>query len=186
MKMKQYRINMVLYSILFMLYNLLAYNYVFFAEIYKFSNSVLWEIGTFLTVWALGSVACLLLFWRCSVKPLSYLFLLINSGVFYFVRTYHAYINSEMLQNVLQTNRAEVMELMNFHWLLYVLILGVVPALVISRLKIETVHWRKRLSIIGTLLCMVLAILVPNRREVIPFARVHKPTTYLSCIASYL
>ena len=183
---KKYSLNIAIYGILFMLYNLLAFNGVFFAEIHKLSGSVLWVVGTFLTVWALGSMACLLLFWRYSVKPLSYLFLLINSGVFYFVRTYHAYVDSQMLENVLQTNRAEVMELLNVRWLLYVLLLGVVPALMVSRLKIEAVHWRKRLSIIGTLLCMVLAILVPNRREVIPFVRNHKPAKYLLVPVNYI
>ncbi len=181
------QINLAIYSILFMLYDLLAFNYVFFTEIYQTCNhSWLFTFGTFLCLWALGSVACLLLFWRLSVKPLSYLFLLINAGVFYFVHTYHASIDSEMLENVLQTNCAETLELLNMRWAAYILLLGVVPALLISRLQIVSINWRRRLSIIGSLLCIVLVLIVPNRREIIPFVRTHKPVKYLLVPVNYI
>lgn len=180
------QVNVALYGILFMLYNLLAFNEVFFAEIYKLSGTYLWTLGTFMALWALGSVGCLLLFWRSTVKPVSYLFLLINSGVFYFINTYHVYINSEMLENVMQTNQAETLELLNLRWAAYILILGMVPALFIRWLQIKPVGFGRRLSVIGTLLCIVLVLIVPNRREVIPFVRSNKPVKYFLVPVNYI
>ena len=186
MKFKQYHINLALYSIIFMLYNLLAFNYVFFAEIHHLSESNLFTAGTFGAIWALGSAACLILFWRLTVKPLSYIFLLINAGVFYFVKTYHVSIDSEMLQNVLQTNRAETLELLNAHWATYILLLGVLPAFLVSRLQLTDIGFGKRLSIIGLLFCIVLALIIPNRREVFPFVRTNKPAKYLLIPVNYI
>ena len=180
------RINLALYGILFMLYNLLAFNVVFFNEIYRASESLLFTIGTFTALWALGSVACLLLFWLPTVKSVSYMFLLINASVFYFIHTYHISIDSEMLENVLQTNRAETLELLNGRWAMYVLLLGCVPIFLMKFLRFNPISLRKRLSIIGTLLCIVLVLIVPNRREVFPFVREHKPAKYLLVPVNYI
>ncbi|MBR1756213.1 MAG: DUF1705 domain-containing protein, partial [Alphaproteobacteria bacterium] len=88
----------------------------------------------------------MILFWRFSVKPLSYFFLLVNAGVSYFINVYHISVNSEMLQNVLQTDSVETLDLLNGTLLLYILLLGVVPCFLVSRLVITPLSWKKRLG----------------------------------------
>ena len=73
-KLSNINISSGLYSIIFMLYNLLAFNSVFFAKLHAVNNSLAFSIGSFAVVWSLGSLACLLLFWRFSTKLLSVLF----------------------------------------------------------------------------------------------------------------
>ena len=179
-------LNVGIYAILFVLYNLLAFNSVFFEQVNQISNSIKFTIGTFFCVWALEGICCLILFWRFSVKPLSYFFLLVNAGVFYFINVYHISVNSEMLQNVLQTDSVETLDLLNGTLLLYILLLGVVPCFLVSRLVITPLSWKKRLGGLVSLLCVVLALLVPNSRESIAFIRNHKPVKYVLLPVNYI
>lgn len=180
-----FRLSLGLYAVLYMLYNLLAFNEVFWQKIYALS-SPLFTLGTFAALWAAGSAACLLLFWRATVKPLSYIFLLISSGVFYFVQHYHIAIDSEMLQNALQTNAAEVRDLLNWRWAAYILLFGAVPCLLIKHLQITPISWRKRLLYIVLLLAVVPALIMPNSRGVFPFVRSHKATKYSLIPVNYI
>lgn len=183
---KKYGINMGLYCALFMLYNLLAFNSVFFAKIYDLSSPV-FTVGTFFTVWILGTVACLILFHKITVKPLSYLFLLINSSLFYFIKTYNVSIDEEMLRNALETNVAETADLLNLTWLLYVLILGVLPCYIIHRfLNIKPLKWYNTIGIAMALIGIVIAIIFPNLQKVAPFVRSNKPAKYLLIPVNYI
>ena len=179
-------LNMGVYAILFVLYNLLAFNSVFFEQVYQAGNSVNFTIGVFFCVWALESICCLILFWRSSVKILSYIFLLVNAAVFYFINTYHIVVNSEMLQNVLQTDWIETLDLLNGTLLLYILGLGVVPCLFVRYLNIEPLSRKKRLGFVIFLFGVVLTLIIPNARESIAFMRNHKPVKYVLVPVNYI
>lgn len=188
----EYCVSMEKYCIFFMLYNLLAFNSVFFMEIYAKSQSILMVAGTFAVIWTLGVLGCLILFNRYTVKILSCLFLLINAGAFYFIKTYHVAIEEEMLNNVWQTNTMESLELLNGIWFVYVFFLGVIPCIAFSAFKIIDDHfWRIRgrwLLIAVTLSFMIIA---PFSRDVFPFIRQNRkvkyfllPVNYISAIVS--
>lgn len=177
---------MGLYSALFMLYNLLAFNSVFFAKIYELST-LTFTAGTFLIVWILGFLACLILFHKATVKPLSYIFLLINSSIYYFIKTYNVSIDEEMLRNTLETNVSETADLLNLTWLMYVVVLGILPCYIIHRfLAIKPLKWYKTLGCVGVLIGMFLAIIFPNLQKVAPFVRSNKYTKYLLIPANYI
>ncbi len=180
-----YRLNVGLYALLFMLYDLLAFNSVFWQKIYALS-SPLFTLGSFVALWAVGTAACLLLFWRPTTKPLSYLFLLINAGVFYFVHRYRIAIDSEMLQNVMQTDAAEVRDLLTWRWAGYILLLGGVPCLLIKHLQITPISWWRRFLYVILLLAVAPALILPNSREVFPFVRSHKATKYSLIPVNYI
>lgn len=185
-KLSNIKISSGLYSIIFMLYNLLAFNSVFFAKLHAVNNSLAFSIGSFTVVWALGSLACLLLFWRFSTKLLSVLFLLINSSVFYFVKTYNVSVDEEMLINVLQTNKAETADLLNVTWGVYVFILGVIPSVFITFIHISPIKiWQRFVSVLS-FIGITAAIVVPNLGEVAPFLRNNKPLKYQLIPVNYI
>lgn len=189
---KKYGIGLELYCALFMLYNLLAFNYIFFANIYQLSSPI-FTILTFVILWIIGTMACLLLFHGKTVKPLSYLFLLINSGIFYFVKNYHVAIDEEMLRNALETNVAETLDLLNLTWLGYIALLGLIPCLVIRKLTItRRFKWYQYLLLPLIGIAFIAAVIVPNYQTVAPFVRSHKhskyfliPVNYIGAIISY-
>lgn len=184
---RSFSLNIEVYSIIYMLYTLLAFNYVFFEKIQELSQNTLFTIGTFFVLLALLTVCGLILFWKHTVKPLSILFLLINSGVFYFVKNYHAAIDEEMLRNVLQTNPHETAELLNFTLLAYILVLGGMPTFIISRLNFtETKIFKQRGSLFALCLVLFAAIIVPNSKDVAQFVRNNKPVKYLLIPVNYI
>lgn len=175
------------YCCFFMLYNLLAFNSVFFAEIYDKSQSRPMVCGAFAVIWMLGVLGCLLLFNRYTVKILSCMFLLINAGAFYFIKTYHVAIEEEMLNNVWQTNTMESLELLNATWLLYVLFLGALPCFFINRLVIKDTHFVKvRLKWLILTVIIPMMIIAPFSRDVFPFVREHRKLKYFLLPVNYI
>lgn len=185
--LRSFSINIEVYSIFYMLYTLLAFNYVFFEKIYELNPSPLFIIGTFFVLWALLTVCGLILFWKWTVKPLSIFFLILNSGVFYFVKNYHVAIDEEMLRNVLQTNPHETAELLNFTLLAYILVLGGIPSFIISRINFtEKSLLKQRYGLIAFCLLLFAAIIVPNSKDVAQFVRNNKPVKYLLIPVNYI
>ena len=184
---RTFSLNIEVYSIFYMLYTLLAFNCVFFEKIFELSQSLLFTIGTFFVIWLLLTICGILLFWKWSVKPLSILFLLINSGVFYFVKNYHAAIDEEMLRNVLETNMHETAELLNFTWLSYILLLGGIPSLIIWRIKFsEEKRFKHRIIVFAAAFLAISAIIIPNSKDVAQFVRNNKPAKYLLIPVNYI
>lgn len=183
---KKYSMSLELYCALFMLYNLLAFNFVFFEKIYSLS-SLIFTTGTFVVVWFLGMLACMILFHKRTVKPLSCLLLIINSSVFYFVKNYHVSIDEEMLRNTMETNVMETLDLLNITWFLYVLILGVIPCFIICRLTIfRKLRWYYYLCLPIVYASIVVAVIAPNYQTVAPFVRTHKHSKYLLIPVNYI
>lgn len=184
---RSFSVNIEVYSILYMLYTLLAFNGIFFEKIYSLRQSEMFTVGTFFVLWAVLTVCGLILFWKWTVKPLSVFFLILNSGVFYFVKNYHIAIDEEMLRNVLQTNPHETAELLNFTLFFYILALGGIPAFIICRLNFtETSKIKQRGGLLVLCLLLFAAIIVPNSKDVAQFVRNNKPVKYSLIPVNYI
>ncbi len=184
---RTFSLNIEVYSIFYMLYTLLAFNCVFFEKIFELSQSLLFMIGSFFVIWLLLTICGILLFWKWTVKPLSVFFLILNSGVFYFVKNYHVAIDEEMLRNVLQTNLHETTELLNFTLFFYILALGGIPTFIICQLNFtETRKIKQRGGLLALCLLLFAAIIVPNSKDVAQFVRNNKPVKYLLIPVNYI
>ena len=121
-----------------------------------------------------------LLAWGRLTKPVLGLLLLVSAVASYFIDSYGIVIDYSMLANVLQTDRAEVLDLLTWRLALWVGCLGVVPVLLLSRVQLLRRGWRREtLAKLGSmallLLCMggivmsqykPYASLLRNHREV--------------------
>ncbi len=87
------------------------------------------------------------------LKPFCMLVAISNSIAVYFVATYHVVLDKTMMGNVQNTNFAESLELFHPTIIVYVLILGVVPCCLLSRVSIEKPSR-------GRLAAMALTVLV--------------------------
>ncbi|MBW1644939.1 MAG: phosphoethanolamine--lipid A transferase [Deltaproteobacteria bacterium] len=118
---------------------------------------------------------------RYVLKPLLVLVFLVSSLAAYFLNSYQIVIDDNMIRNISQTNIREAAELLSPLLLGYFLGLGVVPAIIVSRLRLADRDdpWRRKLWRTARLLLACLAILAAlllgSGRFYASFFREHKP-----------
>jgi lipid A ethanolaminephosphotransferase len=144
------------------------------------NDSPLFLLSLPLFVWIWLYVLLSLLAWGRLTKPVLCLLVLVSAGASYFMNSYGIVIDSNMLTNVMQTDSAEATELLNGRLFLWLLLLGVVPAVLISRAPIRQLKWRRELvgklgsmaAFLGVFAVLVMsqyqpyASLIRNHREV--------------------
>lgn len=136
------------------------------------------SLPLFVTLWIF--VVLGLLAWGKATRPVLMIIVLLSAAAGYFMHSYGIVIDSGMLDNLVQTDPAEAGELFSPRLLAWMLLLGVVPALLISRVRLVSRGWRRDLatrvgSLALALLCLggiamaeyqPLASLVRNHREI--------------------
>ncbi|WP_428023229.1 phosphoethanolamine transferase [Arcobacter sp.] len=119
---------------------------------------------------------------KYTTKPLLILVLIVSSFTAYFMDTYHVIIDTEMIRNTLQTNISESSDLFSFKLVLYALFLGLLPSLVVYKLKIEYRGLKSEIfAKIKTLVISVLVIVIivfSFSKFYTSFFREHKPLRY--------
>lgn len=101
---------------------------------------------------------------RPLVKPVLIVFVLLASAIAYFANTYGTVFDYRMIGNILETNTGEARDLFNVSLLLYVLLLGVLPSLVIYWVPLRQQGWKaetfSRLKLAGGAAAMIALIQV--------------------------
>ena len=159
MKLSQYRL--IFFTALFFV---LFDNYSFFTNVlkaYPFAQNSYYVISTGLFL--LGAIVFVftLLSSRYTTKPLLILALIVSSFTSYFMNTYHIIIDDIMIRNTLQTNLNESSDLFTMKLVLYVVLLGIVPSILVYKVKVEYKSFGKELfSKLKTLVFAVLLVAV--------------------------
>jgi len=160
-------------------------------------NNLLFDASFFLFVLAVLNILLNLVAFRHLQKPLAIFVVLSASGVLYFMNSYNIVIDKTMVQNLVETDPAEVRDLLNLKLFLYILLLGLLPALVIAKLPIRYAGALRELRNRGlAIVASVLVILIVaagfykdyasffrNNREVRNLA---VPTNYLYYSVKFL
>lgn len=107
-------------------------------------------------VWLWLYLLLSLLTWGRLTKAILGVLLLVSAAASFFMSSYGIVIDYNMLTNVLQTDSAEAMDLFSWGMLGWVLVLGAVPALVVSRVRLLSRPWARELGF--KLASMVLAL----------------------------
>lgn len=111
----------------------------------------------------LGAATTLLLavvsFGRLS-KPVLLVVLLLSSLAACYMDSYGVVFNDEMLQNISQTNLAEAADLVNPRMIAYLVLLGIVPALVLARIPLRWRGWRSELLARLKLLALTIGVML--------------------------
>ncbi len=137
-----------------------------------------------------------MLCFKHSTKPVLILFLLLSALAAYFMDSYGIVINDEMLHNIVLTHPAEARDLASLKLLVYIAVLGIVPALAVSRTPLR---WRglrvesfARLKLVGITLSVMVGLVVAFGSFYASFYREHKvlrayanPTYYVYSVIKY-
>lgn len=99
---------------------------------------------------------------RFAGKFLISFFLIGNAIGLYFINTYDIMIDDSMMGNVFNTNYAEATSYWSWSALLYILLSGVVPAVLVWLVRIDYGKLKRFLKSIGISLLVVLAVVFAN------------------------
>jgi lipid A ethanolaminephosphotransferase len=132
------------------------------------------------------SLAC----YKYTIKPILILILLLSSFTAYFMDSYNVIINDSMIDNVLKTDFHESLDLVSIKLFLYLILLGILPAIFIYRINIHDVSLKTamfmRVKLIGFTLFVAVTIVLIFGNFYASFFREHKSLRYYSNPSYYL
>ncbi len=176
-------------------------NFTFFKHVLQVFPFSLKNMG-FLVSLSAGFTAVIMFLlsimsWKYTTKPVLILFLILSSAAAYFMDTYDVVIDHMMIQNIIETDIAEISDLFSAKLVYYIFLLGVLPALFIYRVEIESVSWKKtaftktRDIFFALLILFGLTLLFSNFytsffREHKPLRFYTNPTYYIYSVGKYI
>ena len=144
------KINLNYYALIISFINLILYQFPFYTFV---SNNI--DVASLNGIFLLISltVAALLLnalvfyiglyLLRSFGKWLLVLFFIINSITIYFINTYGVIIDETMIGNILNTRYGEASSFLSFSLFIYIIFLGILPSLLIFKIKYANVKLKK-------------------------------------------
>ncbi|AGF77950.1 putative membrane-associated, metal-dependent hydrolase [Desulfocapsa sulfexigens DSM 10523] len=169
-------------------------NIAFFQHVFSIYPISFQNIG-FLGSLAVGLTAILTLFLtlitsRYTIKPTLVILLIISSFTAYFMDNYNVVIDDIMIQSILETDLSETSDLASWRVLSYLLLLGVLPSLLVQRVKLvslplkKTVLYKARDCVVSILILTVM--IFSFSKFYTSFFREHKPLRYYTNPSYYL
>jgi len=96
--------------------------------------------------------------WRWLLKPVISLFFLSAASGAYFMMSYGIVIDSTMITNVVQTDAKEALDLMDWHMLISLVLLGIFPSWILWKIPVKPLRLGQQ--IIGNILSLAISLLV--------------------------
>lgn len=161
------------------------YNISFFRNIsavYDVKENFIYYISIILMLFSFSVFFFSLLSSRYTTKPLLIIVVLISSGVAYFMDNYNIVIDDTMITNTIETNLAETVDLLSLKLFLYILFLGVFPAIFIYKFKINYSNLKtgilSKFKTLAIFLLIIIVVMFSFSKFYTSFFREHKPLRY--------
>ena len=153
--------------------------------------------GAFLMLVLFFNACLTMASFRYVAKPVLIALILTASAASYFMATYGIVIDKAMVQNVFETDAREAMELISWHLVATVCLLGVLPSLLIARARIHFPQGPKglmqRFGIAAGSLALAALLLILCFKSLAPVLREHRelrflltPTNFIQATHGYL
>ncbi|MBR2859078.1 MAG: sulfatase-like hydrolase/transferase [Alistipes sp.] len=153
------------------LYTLVAFHYPFFdyvAENVSSDFSGVWLVGSLaIVMFALNYLIYYLLLFcgRVVGKSIVALSLVADAFCFYFITTYNVLIDRSMMANFYNTQYSEASSFLSWGMLLYALLLGILPAVLLLCKRIDYGSIKGFLCNLGIALAVILAVVGSNYKS---------------------
>ena len=96
--------------------------------------------------------------WRWLLKPAITVFFFSAASGAYFMMSYGIVIDSTMITNVVQTDAKEALDLMDWHMLISMALLGILPSWILWKIPVKPLRLGQQ--IIGNILSLAISLLV--------------------------
>lgn len=127
---------------------------------------------------------------RRTIKPILIVLLISSAFAAYFMDTYNVIIDDLMIRNTLETDTKEAGDLLSPMMFVYLLFLGILPAIFVYRARIAFKPFYQeivsRIKLIGAILAIVLVLLFFQSAVTASFFREHKQIRFYSNPANYV
>jgi lipid A ethanolaminephosphotransferase len=180
-KLYDHEVNLSYLIIIVALYLVATANVGFFEQVldvYPFSKNVGFILSITGLLFGLMWLVLQLLCYRPIAKPILIALLITAAICGYFTDAYGTIFDSNMLINSLETDQAEAMGLFAPSMVIQVLLLGVLPAFIISKIRLKRFTWQRSiLQKTATLIlsiAVIAACLLPFGDQYASFFRQHK------------
>lgn len=168
------------------IYLVLSANITFFGKVLDTYPVTGTNLGLLITLpIVLCGVLVILLSLLChrgTCRPVLSLFIVIGTITAYFTDQFGTIVDTTMIQNTLQTNPAEAADLITTHLIVWFVLLGLLPILILWRLPLiyrgARIELYKRLRLIIVTVLVLLACILPFSSNYASLAREHKPLRY--------
>lgn len=153
--------------------------------------------GSFVLIVMLFNACLTMVSFRPLHKPVLVTLLIASAFTSYFMNQYGTQIDRSMVQNMAETDVREALELVSWKLLFTVLLLGVLPAVAVWRVRVVGVAGpralARRAAIAGASLALAIVLLVLFFKSLAPTLREHRelryllaPTNSIQAVHSYL
>ncbi len=126
------------------------------------AGNILFVCSLFVRITAVFIIALSLVCHKFLTKPVLITFLLLSALIAGFTNQYGVIIDDKMLDNVLETDLAEVRDLITFPLVLHVVFLGLLPSALIAQARLKRRVWRveliSRAKLAGVSVCLIGAM----------------------------
>jgi lipid A ethanolaminephosphotransferase len=145
-------------------------------------RTLLFTVSLFVLGLSLQALPLLVCPTRRLMRVLASLMFVVAALGGYFGEVYGAIMNQDMMRNVLQTDATEALSLLNADVAIHVILLGILPAALVWRIRLPRIHWRKQLAQRGIAFIASVTIamfgMIANSAQYATFLREHKPVRY--------
>lgn len=149
------------------------------ALVYPIMDNLLFVMSLALVLCGVLMLLIGLLSYRYTLKIVLILLVMMAAITSYFTDTYGTVYDTAMLQNALQTDRAETADLLNFGFIIRVVLLGILPSVLIAKTPIYfakfKINFVQRLGFLLASLLMIALPVIGFSNAYASFFREHKP-----------
>ena len=174
-------LKFVKFIFLFSLFNIVAYGYPIITKANTFYHNFFITTILYLISYILLISAFSILIFKKSYKIILFFIILANSVIFYFMITYGIAFDANMLINATETNYNEAIEFINLNFILFIIFLGLLPAIfVYKNINIEFPHyWKNKiiLSIVPLLSIFLITLPCHLSEKTLTFVRENQRIT---------
>ncbi|KQO24891.1 phosphoethanolamine--lipid A transferase EptA [Flavobacterium aquidurense] len=149
--------------------NFLIFHYPFFSFVlnnldYASFNGIIIILSLVLLMLVLNFLVFyfLLFLSRYTGKLLLLLFFIINAAAVYFINTYSIIIDESMVGNITNTNPVESSSFFSIKLVLYIIVMGIIPGILIFKIKIINEPFKKFITLCTSALILVLILVFVN------------------------
>ena len=176
------RTHLNLFILLYSIFILIAYNVPFYEKLRAIDSDFLFLLGCTIVLLCLFNIFSCLFFWKRTTKFLASLMIIFNASILYFVNTYNIVIDKVMFLNSIETQPQEILDLLSFKMLPYLIFLTLIPIFIIF--KTEIIYPKglkslkfKTLHILFSFFIIAL-IVFPNFKTTAQFVRNNRSIRY--------
>ncbi len=153
------------------------------AQVYPFNGTNFWYfVSLFIILSSVIYIVLSLINFKYILKPVLIILFMVTAATSYFMNSYGIVIDSQMINNLFETQVAEASDLVSVKLFVDLTIFGVIPSIVIYFLKIEYKSFGKHLLYKFLGIFIALLIIIANlyvfSKFYTSFFREHKPLRY--------